>query len=226
MPESLANPDQGFFHTPAEGKARARVLFLHGAGGPADTPWMDQVAAGLGDAGLNVYRAEFGYMAQRRTGGKKRPPPKAETLLSEVAGMIKHLPESHLPLWLAGKSMGGRIATMWAAQTAEDQTEEQKSEVISHLAVPERVLVFGYPFHPPGKPDRLRIAHLPQASCPIHILQGTRDPMGSQSEVAELDLGDSVHITWVEDGNHDLRPRGLTRETVWPALVEQVSRLL
>lgn len=203
-----------YIHNAPQGTPQARVLFLHGAGGPADTPWMDQVATALSDMNLSVYRAEFAYMAPRRHGGSKRPPPKAETLLGEVGDMIAQLPESELPLWLAGKSMGGRIATLWVAQ----------QEMPMALPVPERTLVLGYPFHPPGKPDRLRVAHLPNVVCSTHILQGTRDPLGNVDEVTALDLGLRVKLTWVEDGDHDLRPRGLKKAEVAPALVNSINQ--
>lgn len=94
--------------------------------------------------------------------------------------------------------MGGRMATMLA----------------DHPAVSE-VFVFGYPFHPPGKPEKLRIEHLQELQTMVHIFQGTRDAMGNSEEVNQYNLAKNVKIHWLEDGNHDLKPRkssGLTQE--------------
>lgn len=193
-----------------------RVLFMHGAGAPADSEWMNSVASTLADSALDVYRAEFDYMAKRREDGKKRPPPRADRLLHELEALIRALPDPDRPLMLAGKSMGGRVATRLVA----------RSEWPQDLTRPTRVLVFGYPFYAPGKSDRPRIDHLPDALCPIQVVQGTRDPMGSLDEVRQFDLGGEVDIHWVEDGNHDLRPRGLKKDQVLSHLASSVSAII
>lgn len=203
-----------YWETPADSeKPRGRLLLLHGAGAPADSPWMNAVAEALAAGGLDVYRAEFSYMAQRRADGKKRPPPKAERLLDEVHAMVQHLPEQDLPLILAGKSMGGRLATLYAASRYWHEVETG----------PSQVWVFGYPFHPPGKPDRLRTAHLPQVPCPVRILQGSRDAMGNADTVSSLALGQQTRVRWVDSGNHDLRPLGLSRADVIPRLQADIK---
>ena len=193
--------------------ATGRVLLLHGAGAPADSEWMSAVTETLAASGLDVYRAEFNYMAQRRVDGKKRPPPKAERLLDEVRLMVDRLPASQQPLILAGKSMGGRLATLYAANRLWSANETG----------PEQVWVFGYPFHPPGKPERLRTSHLPEIPCPVRILQGSRDAMGNTSTVSLLTLGDQVNLRWVDTGNHDLRPLGLSKTEVMPRLQSDIA---
>ena len=179
-----------------------------------DSPWMNCVADILSQHGLSVYRAELGYMAQRRVDDKKRPPPRAERLLGELTQLVEALPEPHLPLILAGKSMGGRLASLLAA-------EPDGPEILA-------VWALGYPFHPPGKPERLRTGHFPDLRCPLHILQGTRDPMGGQdlvdSQLSKAEFpNDRVTLRWVEDGNHDLRPRGLKKADVMPRLSSEVA---
>jgi len=69
------------------------------------------------------------------------------------------------------------------------------------------LLCLGYPFHPPGKPDQLRTAHLESLRTPTLICQGTRDPFGSREEVVSYTLSDRIDLLWLEDGDHDLKPR-------------------
>ncbi len=189
-----------WFVNEAQGITRANALFMHGAGAPMDTDWMNQVAESLALHGIRTFRTEFRYMARRREDGKKRPPPKAETLLPELADFVEQLrrdvyndsERESYPLWLIGKSMGGRLATLYAAMPDID-------------APPNQVIVLGYPFHPLGKPDRLRTEHLERMRCPCRIIQGTRDPMGKQETVDRLLLPSTVELTWVEKAGHDLR---------------------
>ena len=65
----------------------------------------------------------------------------------------------------------------------------------------------GYPFHPPGKPDRLRTEHLKALTVPTLIAQGTRDTMGTREEIEGYGLDGALQLHWLEDGNHDLKPR-------------------
>ena len=69
------------------------------------------------------------------------------------------------------------------------------------------LLCLGYPFHPPGKPQRLRVAHLESLRTPTLVVQGTRDALGSREEVAGYRLSRSIRVHWVEDGDHSLKPR-------------------
>ena len=85
---------------------------------------------------------------------------------------------------------GGRIASLVAAETQV-----------------RGVACFGYPFHPAGKPERLRVEHLRTLTTPMLIVQGTRDPLGSRAEVSEYELAPTVQLCWLEDGDHSLRPR-------------------
>ena len=69
------------------------------------------------------------------------------------------------------------------------------------------LVCLGYPFHPPGKPEQLRTKHLLALKTPTLIFQGTRDEFGTRDEVASYRLSDSIEVLWLEDGDHDLRPR-------------------
>lgn len=167
------------------------ILLAHGAGGAMDSPGMTAVAQALA-AGFRVARFEFGYMAARRDGGR-RPPPRAEALVPEYRDAFEQLPGGG-PVVIGGKSMGGRVASMVA-----DELRDRGQ--ISGL------LCIGYPFHPPGRPDRLRTRHLQTIRTPTLICQGTRDPFGTREEVSGYSLPHAVEILWLEDGDHDLKPR-------------------
>ena len=90
--------------------------------------------------------------------------------------------------------MGGRVASMVA-------DELHAAGQVAGL------LCLGYPFHPPGRPEQLRTAHLERLATPALICQGTRDPFGTREEVAGYALSPAIEILWLEDGDHDLRPR-------------------
>ena len=173
--------------------ARITILLAHGAGAPMDSASMSAAASVHAEAGFRVARFEFGYMAARRTSGDRRPPPRAETLKPEYLEAIRELGVTG-PLIIGGKSMGGRVASMIA-------DELYSAGRIAGL------LCLGYPFHPPGKPEALRTRHLVGLATPTLIVQGTRDEFGTREEVDSYELSASIEILWLEDGDHDLKPR-------------------
>lgn len=173
--------------------ASVTLLLAHGSGAPMDSPAMNAMAAALAAEGLRVARFEFAYMAARRLQGSRRPPPKAETLNPEFHAAVAALGAAG-KLVIGGKSMGGRVASMVA-----DALHAQ-----GHAA---GLLCLGYPFHPPEKPAQLRTAHLKTLATPTLICQGTRDPFGTRNEVAGYGLPQGIRILWLEDGDHDLKPR-------------------
>jgi predicted alpha/beta-hydrolase family hydrolase len=170
----------------------------HGAGAPMTSLFMETVTRLLCERGLRVSRFEFAYMAARREGGKRRPPPKAELLVGEYVRAVENLERGLAPgqrLLIGGKSMGGRVASLCADSLFA-------SDRIAGL------VCLGYPFHPPGKPDQLRTAHLEALRCPTLIVQGERDPFGMRAEVAAYGLAPAIEVHWAADGDHDLGPRG------------------
>ncbi|MCQ4629959.1 alpha/beta hydrolase [Shinella sp. CPCC 100929] len=173
--------------------ASTTLLLAHGSGAPMDSPAMTAAATALAAEGLRVARFEFSYMAARRNEGSRRPPPKAETLNPEFLDAIAELAAKGR-LVIGGKSMGGRVASM----VADDLFAEGR---IAGL------LCLGYPFHPPEKPAQLRTAHLMGQKTPALICQGTRDPFGTKEEVPGYGLPDTIRVLWLEDGDHDLKPR-------------------
>ncbi len=180
------------FDTPSHAPF-AVLLFAHGAGAPMDSPFMAGMASRLAARGVAVARFEFPYMAARRAAGAKRPPDRMPVLLARFAEAAAEARAAFpgVPLLIGGKSMGGRAAAMAAAAIA-----------------PAGVVALGYPFHPAGKaatPERL----LPLAAppCPVLVVQGTRDALGSAEEVAGYALGAAVEVVWIADGDHSLKPR-------------------
>ncbi|WP_419693896.1 alpha/beta fold hydrolase [Mesorhizobium muleiense] len=171
------------------------ILLAHGAGAPMDSASMTATAKALAEAGFRVARFEFHYMAARRYGHRK-PPPRAETVNPEYIKAIADLRAKGVngPLIIGGKSMGGRVASMIADEMFS------KGDISG-------LLCLGYPFHPPGKPTQLRTKHLAGLKTPTLIFQGTRDEFGTRDEVATYDLSDTIEMRWLEDGDHDLKPR-------------------
>ena len=158
-----------------------------------DSASMTVIANAIAGAGIRVARFEFGYMAGRRHPQAKRPPPRAETLCSEYIAAVDAL-SAPGPLIIGGKSMGGRVASMIADALYSGRR-------ITGL------LCIGYPFHPIGKPDQLRTAHLREIETPTLIVQGTRDPFGTRDDVSAYELSKMIEVLWLEDGDHDLKPR-------------------
>ena len=190
------------------------LLLAHGAGAPMDSRFMDTVAGMVAAHGTHVVRFEFAYMASRRTGGGKKPPSRMPALLDELRSVLALLPPG--PVFIGGKSMGGRAASMLAAQ----------ADAPDHIA---GVVCLGYPFHPPGKPDKMRTAHLPDIDCPVLIVQGERDSFGTRDEVAGWQIPSQISFHWAPHGNHDLAPpkrSGLSDEDNWSEAARAIARFI
>lgn len=189
------------------------VALAHGAGAGMDTPFMTFFAEGLAAAGFRVVRFEFPYMAQRRQTGKQRPPDREPLLRQTWLSVIEQLGAENLII--GGKSLGGRIASLVADEAG-----------VAGL------VCLGYPFHPVGKPERLRVEHLRDLKTPTLIVQGERDAFGSKCELAAYELSTAIQVHWLPDGDHSFTPRkasGRTEERNWEegvAAVVAISLLL
>ena len=166
-----------------------RVVLAHGAGAPMDSDWMEELAKGLVRRGLATVRFEFPYMQRRRATGKRGGPGRPAALLDAWRDVVASLGGGER-LIIGGKSMGGRIASMVADEVGA-----------------RGLVCLGYPFHPPGRPEVLRTAHLETLRTPTLILQGERDPFGGPEEVASYDLSDAIQAHWLVDGDHSFKPR-------------------
>jgi predicted alpha/beta-hydrolase family hydrolase len=196
------------FNGPAS--ARTTVVLAHGAGAGMQTPFMNFFAVELAERGFRIARFEFPYMAGFRKTRKRGPPDREPVLRQTWLRVIEMLGANGLAI--GGKSMGGRIASMVADEAA-----------VSSL------ICLGYPFHPPGKPDRLRVEHLRTLRTPTLILQGERDPFGAREEVPSYNLSPVIQIQWIEDGDHSFKPRknsGRTEQQNWSAAIAEIKTFL
>jgi len=175
--------------------ASTTFLMAHGAGAAMDSAGMTALVGPLTSRGIRVVRFEFGYMAARRS-GVRRPPPRADTLAPEYRSAVAAVRAAGPigSLIIGGKSMGGRVASLVADE-------------LTDLGYLHGLVCLGYPFHPPAKPEQLRTAHLHELRTPTLICQGTRDPFGTRDEVPGYGLSPAIEVHWLEDGDHDLRPR-------------------
>lgn len=167
----------------------ATFVFAHGAGAGQNSPFMQIMAEGLCKRGINVVRFNFAYMQLAEELGKRRPPDRADKLLVHFQSVLSDV-DSSLPLFIGGKSMGGRMASMLL----------QESTALGCICM-------GYPFHPPGKPEKLRTAHLETINKPVLILQGARDSFGTREEIGAYHLSEQVQLTYLADGDHSFKPR-------------------
>ncbi len=154
-----------------------------------DSPFMETIASGVASAGIRVARFEFPYMRRRRETGAGGAPDPGPVLMQSWRETIEQLGGGER-LVIGGKSLGGRIASM----VADD-------------AGVRGLVCLGYPFHPPGKPEQLRVRHLERLRTPALIVQGARDAFGRPDEVGEYQLSAAIRIEWLEDGDHSFKPR-------------------
>jgi hypothetical protein len=200
-----------------DGSANAEltVVLGHGAGATMDSPFMNAFAQGLAAQGLRVARFEFPYMAARRADGRRRPPDRKSRLLECWQEVIQALAPA--PLVIGGKSLGGRMASLIAA---DGDTRDDRVRALVCL---------GYPFHPPGKPERLRTEHLSGLGIPTLIVQGTRDALGTRAEAEGYGLPRSIRFHWAPDGDHSLVPRkasGRSAEDNWSEAIDAIVKFL
>ena len=187
--------------------AAMRLVLAHGAGAPMDHPFMDYFATALAAQQIQVARFEFPYMVARRSTGKKTPPDREPKLRESWLDVIEKLGADRLVI--GGKSMGGRIASLIA----------DEADVTG-------LVCLGYPFHPVGKPEKLRIDHLRHLRTPTLIVQGERDTFGNREEVKSYRLPRKIKVHWLTDGDHSLKPRkssGRTEEDNWNEAVEVIT---
>jgi hypothetical protein len=190
--------------------ADSTLVLAHGAGAPMDSEFMAAIADGLAARGLRVVRFEYPCMAQRRQSGR-RPPPDREPVLR--ATWLKVLASVKAKtLFIGGKSLGGRIASL-----------------IADDAGVAGLVCLGYPFHPSGKPDKLRVEHLQAIRTPTLIVQGERDALGNRQEVLGYRLSRNIQIHWLPDGDHSFKPRkasGRTELQNWAEAIETVAAFI
>lgn len=167
---------------------RATIVLGHGAGAGMTSDFMASMAAALADESFEVVRFDFLYVAAGR-----KAPDRAPVLEDTFRAVVEACRPADRPLVIGGKSMGGRISSQIAAAgTATD------------------ALVFlGYPLHPPGKPERIRDAHLGDIAAPMLFVEGTRDPfcpLGTLEKVIATRALDAT-VAVIDDGDHSFKVR-------------------
>ena len=196
--------------------AKAQLVLAHGAGAGKEHEFMQAMSALFVERQIDVVLFNFPYMQTIKETGKRRPPDKADKLLQHFhdvvahietscveTGTVKHIDTENthatLPTFIGGKSMGGRMATM----SIEDMPSVKGA------------VAFGYPFHPPGKPEKTRTDHLQTVTKPLLIVQGERDTFGTKDEVTTYGLCPTIELAFLVDGDHSFKPRkasGFTQE--------------
>jgi len=174
---------------------RPLVVLAHGAGAPMTSPFMEHVTAALVERGLAVARFDFPYMERARLEGRRRPPDASAVLLATWRTMLEAIPRwrgAPGPRVVGGKSLGGRMASMELAQGTPP-------DVVG-------AVYLGYPLHPAGRPERLRVAHLAEVAVEQLFVAGSRDGLATlatlRREVERLGPRARLHV--VEGGDHSL----------------------
>jgi predicted alpha/beta-hydrolase family hydrolase len=173
------------------------------------TSFLDGFAAGVAATGVACLRFNFAYAE-----AGKRSPDREPALRAVWLAAFAHAGELGGPVWAGGKSLGGRIASMMTADGDID---------------PRGLVFVGYPLHPPGKPERLRDAHLDRVGVPMLFLQGTADPFARWDLLTSVvDRLDGAVLHAVDGGDHSFRVRGAGRDDVGTgtALGEIAGRFL
>lgn len=167
------------------------VLFAHGAGANKSSDFMQDLAMQVADAGYQVIRFNFPYMRANAVDGKRRPPDRQPKLVDDLNQHIQYIKKNYQAekIVLMGKSMGGRMSAIVAAETHVDA-----------------VICLGYPFIPlkGGEPRLLPII---EANAPLLIIQGERDKFGNKDQVESWPEVNKAQVYWLKDGDHSFKPR-------------------
>ena len=171
--------------------ARPTVLLYPGAGSDRDHSSLLATEARLGRA-ASVERFDFPY---RREG--RKAPDRAPKLMASIRDDLAQFSRRRGPVVMGGRSMGGRMTTMVAADV-------DGGGPVARLA---GLVLVSYPLHPPGKPENLRVEHLPDIDVPCLFISGTRDPFASPDELATwtATIDAPVEHLWIEGRGHDLK---------------------
>ncbi|MGT2460847.1 alpha/beta hydrolase family protein [Sinomonas atrocyanea] len=175
-------------------RADATVVIAHGAGAGMDHPFMVAYAEALNALGLATLRFNFAYMEA----GRKLPDraPKAVPVWAAALEEARRRSAGE-PVWAAGKSFGGRMASLAVAEGAME---------------PAGLVFLGYPLHPAGKPEKLRDEHLYGITLPMLFLSGTRDTLAGADLLAGVVAKlPTATLAWQEGGDHSFALRGARR---------------
>lgn len=187
------------------------AVLAHGAGAGMNSDFMVAAARGLAAQGLLVCRFNFPYAEQGR-----KSPDRAPVLEATFRSVVEHM-EAYRPtiVVLGGKSMGGRIA----------------SQIVSDGVAADGLVFFGYPLHPPGRPERMRDEHLRSVKVPMLFIEGTRDPFCPLDTLDKVrgKLPATTEVAVIEDGDHSYRVRkssGRSTDAAWAEVIEAAAKFV
>ena len=205
----------------ATGAAIGATLVLgHGAGAGQNSPFMVTFAASLAARGLDTITFNFLYAEQGRRAPDRGP--KLEACYRALVEAARERGEAGRPLLIGGKSMGGRIATQIAAAPGPDATDAKDAVDVAG------VVALGYPLHPPGRPDKMRDAHLPRIAVPMLVVQGSRDSFGAEDELRPvLARMPTAELCVVAGGDHSFNIRRKSappREEIYATVMDEIVR--
>lgn len=193
----------GAWDEPA-GSTRAVLVLGHGAGGDLNDALLNDVGVALSSRGIAVLRFNFPY----REAGRKAPgaQTQSEQCYRDVATSARR---DGVPLFIGGKSYGGRMST----------------HIASDGFSCDGLVLLSYPLHPPGKQDRIRDEHLPAIKQPMLYISGSRDPFATPSlmEKTIASLGKRAQLLWLDGGDHSLRVKGRKRNDVVDEIASTVD---
>ena len=194
----------------------AGLVLAHGAGGGQKSRFMIDAARAFAARGISTATFDFPYMAAGRSVPDKAPVLE-QSWRDAIAAARAHGAFKGVPLFIGGKSMGGRISSHVAAQ---------------HVEGIAGLVFLGYPLHPPGRPEQRRDAHLPDVREPMLFVQGSRDLFGTADEIRALlpRLNSRAELFEVADGDHSFKVRvkitGRKQEAVFEEIFETVARFV
>ncbi|HEV3473384.1 MAG TPA: alpha/beta fold hydrolase [Actinomycetota bacterium] len=191
-----------------DGDGATTIVLGHGAGAPLDSDYMAFFATELAQRGYRVVRFNFPYMEAGR-----RAPDKQPVLIQTFRAVVEETSADADLLIVGGKSMGGRIA----------------SHAVAEGMTSDGVVFLGYPLHPPGRPERIRDAHLRDIKIPMLFVEGTRDPFCPLDTLESVrgDLPAPTEVLVIEDGDHSLKVRkssGRDTRAAWTEAVDGIGK--
>lgn len=189
-------------------RAAAGLVLAPGAGAGQQSRFMVETARALAQRGVTVATFDFPYMSKGRSAPDK-PPVLEASWREAIAAARSQAAFARLPLFIGGKSMGGRIASQVAAQGIDDLAG---------------LVYLGYPLHPPGRPEQRRDKHLPDIREPMLFVQGTRDEFGTSAEIRDLlpRLNPRASLFEVADGDHSFKIRATIAGRPQQAAIDEI----
>jgi predicted alpha/beta-hydrolase family hydrolase len=194
-----AEETRAVYEPPSSGAERAVFICAHGAGGSISDRSTLAAANAMRSRGIGVVR--FNFLYREKGSGRPDPMPKLMTTMSAVIDRVRTELGSPRPLIIGGRSMGGRAASMLAADGYDA----------------DGLLLLAYPLHPPGQPEKLRDAHLSRITMPVLCINGTRDAFCTPAlmERALTTVTAPWQMHWLDDADHSFHvPKSSGRNDV------------